>query len=219
MSSEFSEMEKLIGPRLIEAFEDAGITSRAEMGEVLGFRSAKAIYKVINGEQELGFGALRAFAEATGCLIDWLLRNEPPKSWTAQEIVKRLVGRQLLESIESCWKYDGEQKELSYNTFLENLIRDGLSVRSQRISGEIDNAAITRQANEVQPDSEAENSEELRLLLKEYFQQTELLAVFHSLSRRERAELIVIAKGIADPDSIPTARATSPQTEIKKKAS
>jgi repressor LexA len=64
-----------IGKRLLEAFADKGITSKKAIGEALGFKSDKAIYKVVNGEQELSFDALLRFRESTGRSIDWLLAD------------------------------------------------------------------------------------------------------------------------------------------------
>jgi hypothetical protein len=68
-----------VGGRLLKAFESAGITDKAQIAEKLGFKSSKAVYKVVNGSQELSFDSLRRFRENTGRSIDWLLVGEVPE--------------------------------------------------------------------------------------------------------------------------------------------
>lgn len=79
MSRNFSEEANLnreVGQRLVRAFAAKGITSKKEIAKKLGFKSDKAVYKVINGDQELSFRALLLFRESTGFSIDWLLSEK-----------------------------------------------------------------------------------------------------------------------------------------------
>lgn len=76
MSTSFSKTARPLTPvgrRLLEAYDSKGISSKKAIGEALGFKSDKSIYKVLNGEQELSFEALRLFRESTGRSVDWLL--------------------------------------------------------------------------------------------------------------------------------------------------
>lgn len=73
-------VSQTVGERLLEAFKDKGITSKVAIAAALGYKSDKSIYKVINGQQELGFEALRLFSEKTGRSIDWLLMGKEPVS-------------------------------------------------------------------------------------------------------------------------------------------
>lgn len=68
--------KKLIGSRLIEAFET---DDKAFIAEKLGFSSVQGVYKVLSGERELDFEKLQRFRNYTKCSIDWLLTGEGPK--------------------------------------------------------------------------------------------------------------------------------------------
>jgi hypothetical protein len=68
-----------IGERLLDAFASKGISAKKAIGEALGFKSDKAIYKILNGEQELSFDSLLRFREVTGHSIDWLLTGDGPE--------------------------------------------------------------------------------------------------------------------------------------------
>jgi len=65
-----------VGGRLLQAFQNVGITSKKEISERLGFKSENAIYKVLSGDRELSFDSLRRFAKATGRSSHWLLTGE-----------------------------------------------------------------------------------------------------------------------------------------------
>lgn len=68
-----------LGARLLQAFLDVYKTQdKKKMAEILGYESDKAIYKIVNGEQEMRFSALLGFREHTGYSIDWLLTGEGP---------------------------------------------------------------------------------------------------------------------------------------------
>ena len=80
-------------------------------------------------------------------------------------------------------------------------------------------AVNLRQANEVEPESAAQNSEELQELLDRYFAHQQLIALYDMATPRARAQILAIAKGFADPDSIPVVRAEDSRTNVDKKAS
>ncbi len=102
MSSNLSKTtraESAVGARLIEAYERRGITSKQVISQKLGFKSTNAIYKVLSGDRELSFDALRRFAQDTGVSINFLLTGEeeektqpahPPRRKTKEELVDEL---------------------------------------------------------------------------------------------------------------------------------
>lgn len=62
------------GERLLLAFKEAhGTEDKKIIAKELGFETDKAIYKVIKGERELSFDALRRFQKSTSRSVDWLL--------------------------------------------------------------------------------------------------------------------------------------------------
>jgi hypothetical protein len=68
---------KNIGQRLVIAFRERyGTEDRKFIAEKLGYKTDKAIYKVISGERELGFAQLLMFRDSTNRSIDWLLTGE-----------------------------------------------------------------------------------------------------------------------------------------------
>jgi hypothetical protein len=68
---------KTIGQRLVFAFRERyGTEGKQFIAEKLGYKTAKAVYKVISGERQLGFDHLKKFKESTYRSIDWLLIGE-----------------------------------------------------------------------------------------------------------------------------------------------
>jgi plasmid maintenance system antidote protein VapI len=66
-----------LGERLLAAFKEKyGTEDKKFIAEKLGFKTDKAVYKVISGERELSFEALVRFKNSTNRSVDWLLTGE-----------------------------------------------------------------------------------------------------------------------------------------------
>jgi repressor LexA len=116
---ENGELPVDIGERLLEAFKTSGIQDKKVIAERLGFKSSKAVYKVINGTQELSFDSLRRFRESTAYSIDWLLTGESPEGRTASA---GFLADAEEEAVRELAAEAGEQYDLT----LRKLIRDRL---------------------------------------------------------------------------------------------
>jgi hypothetical protein len=99
-----------VGKRLLKAFQDKGISSKKVVAEQLGYKSEASVYKVISGERELGFDALRRFVQITGRSIDWLLTDD--ERLIAQSVVEEALTREGSHSLsdEKGSKYPHLQK-------------------------------------------------------------------------------------------------------------
>lgn len=136
MSSEFAKTEKNnLGVRLLRAFADgANITDKREIAAKLGYKSDKVIYKIINGEQEMGFGNLLRFRESTGHSIDWLLYGD---GWVPEhdEVIstRLLLGNLQRNDLERLWRQEvAAGRNIDFLVFLSELIAKGVtSVRGQ----------------------------------------------------------------------------------------
>lgn len=81
-----------VGKRLLKAFEDKGISSKKVVAKQLGYKSEASVYKVISGERELGFDALRRFVQITGRSIDWLLTED--ERMLAENVVEEALAKE-----------------------------------------------------------------------------------------------------------------------------
>lgn len=136
MSSEFAKIEKnnsatARGLRLLRAFKDgANITDKREIAEKLGYKSDKVIYKIINGEQEMGFGNLLRFREITKHSIDWLLYGD---DWIPEHdesiSVRLLLGNLQRNDLESLWRQEvASGRKIDFMDFLSELVAKGVKV-------------------------------------------------------------------------------------------
>lgn len=139
MSSDFAKKEKInratpFGLRFLKAFADgANITSKAEMADKLGYRSDKVIYKIINGEQEMGFENLLRFREVTGHSIDWLLfgDNAVPghDDWIS---IRKLISPMWLTDIEEIRQSEMKNRgePIAFEDLLNELFHRGVKANA-----------------------------------------------------------------------------------------
>lgn len=103
MSSQISESGKKgkitpLGRRFLRAFIDAlDLTDKRRIAELIGYKSEKAIYKIVNGEQEMTFDALIRFRRETDQSIDWLLTGEKLGLQTASNLSVDATAETLAE--------------------------------------------------------------------------------------------------------------------------
>ena len=120
---------KPLGERFLRAFsEGCGITDKKVIAEKLGYKSDKAIYKIINEEQEMSFSALRRFREVTEYSTDWLLDGDasPDKDdWVSLRTL--LLYGPWLNDVKALWQEykEDEGYDLSFHEFLAELVRRG----------------------------------------------------------------------------------------------
>ena len=136
MSSDFAKHAKIdadeqFGHRFMRAFSEGAETAdKKKIAEMLGYKSDKAIYKIINGEQEMGFEHLRRFREVTDHTIDWLLVPDEPLEKDGWVNIRMLLQYgPWLNDIESLRRKENEENntDLSFEEFLAEMIRRGYS--------------------------------------------------------------------------------------------
>lgn len=98
------KLEKIspLGKRILSAFKALQIKDKKIIAEILGFKSAQGLYKVLQGKRELGFESLIKFRKTTNCSIDWLLTEEGNQYVDSSEILPQ----QLAELVNQTDKYD-----------------------------------------------------------------------------------------------------------------
>lgn len=119
-----------IGTRLVRAFlEKYGKDDKALIAQKLGYKTAKAIYKVISGERELRFAQLVRFKNSTNRSIDWLLTGEDandapgisPASFSTNE-------RLFIEMLAA-------HRGLLFEDVVKELVGIGLDERARTLAG------------------------------------------------------------------------------------
>lgn len=131
----FPKSEKIskitpLGERLLRAFAEGPTqtTDKKVIADKLGYKSDKAIYKIINEEQEMSFSALRHFREATQHSTDWLLDGDavPDKDDYVSVRTLLMYGPWLTAVRELQEQYNSANgHDLSFHEFLGELVRRG----------------------------------------------------------------------------------------------
>lgn len=117
-----------IGTRLLAAFKKAcGTDSKKFIAEKLGFKTDKAVYKVIKGETELSFDHLRNFRNSTKHSIDWLLTGEGP------QLVSDIPGIVLTEPERKLISKLAESLGKDFEEMLHRLVREALFTRGSEM--------------------------------------------------------------------------------------
>ncbi len=132
MSSDFAKKVKNnsatpLGVRFLRAFaEGANITDKREMAEKLGYKSDKVIYKIVNGEQEMGFENLLRFRELTHHPIGWLLHGDDWLPDQDEAIHFRfLLGNLSRNTLEDLWRTE-TKGNIDFKTYLSLLLERGV---------------------------------------------------------------------------------------------
>lgn len=145
MSSDFAKKVKnnsatALGVRFLRAFADgANITDKRVMADKLGYKSDKVIYKIVNGEQEMGFENLLRFREITHHPIGWLLHGEDWLPDQDEAIHFRfLLGNLSRNTLEELWQTE-TNGAIDFKTYLSRLLERGVeATRSGSTSASIE---------------------------------------------------------------------------------
>lgn len=119
-----------IGERLVYAFRERYGTEDVNfIAEKLGYKTGKAIYRIINGERELSFERLRMFKNSTFRSIDWLLNGEETSSPAAINPAAFSANERVF--IEMLATHHG----ISFTAVVKQLVGVGLDERARHLAG------------------------------------------------------------------------------------
>lgn len=121
---------KTIGERLVFAFREKYRTEdKAFIAEKLGYKSAKAVYKVINGERELSFEQLKRFKESTFRSIDWLLIGDD-----AGQVRPQIDPKVFKENYRTFIEMLALDRGVTFDEMVIELVSVGLDERARDLS-------------------------------------------------------------------------------------